>query len=448
MTNAQWTREHQDTCFVLHVERYIKIGCDQYLIAYKQRKNDRSPGKTSRKKRSATSPRLASEMAQAGRRRHFRFCVVLLALLITVAHARFYRLHRADVRLIPSPDRRLPGTVHGVDDVVPAVSDATSEALAQAEYILAQYSNTLRIVSMPVGLLASFFGHFLLVPVLFFAGFMSGGGLSFIATKALFGAETPTAAWITIVAMLIGGALSALIASRLISAGMFALGALLGAILAAVLSPSVLGRIYPPNADVGFYAGTLVLGIVLGLVAMQFQRQMIIVTTAYGGAFAFFFGIGFFAGHFPTAKEIQAAEHGNFGTWFVMYSLMTLLVGSLGALTQFRLAKGRALNVRGLRQSSERSSRNGSLWNDRADERANLPRNEEGKEHFRDDASSSSSPSSSKDVVVNVVNNLGSDDSGEGRTHSPVDVKRGVKSNSGGSVSMSETGGTTKHIWD
>ncbi len=278
--------------------------------------------------------------------------------------------------------------------------------------------------------------------MLFVAGFLTGGGLSFIATKAAFGAQTPAAAWVTIAAMLVGGAVVALIATRLLAVGMFAVGAMLGVVIASALSPSVLGRIYPPNTEVGFYAGAVVLGIVLGLVAMQFQRQMVIIATAYGGAFAFFFGIGYFAGHFPTSAELANAESGKVGAWFVMYALMTILFGSVGALAQFRLSNGRPL-ISAARVRAPPNERFGSWWSERSDEAVNLPENERGTEGSTNDIKSfvpvkevfvskgdagemSGNGRFGSSFSVNVVNNLGKEDVAQGTTETAEEGKADV----------------------
>ncbi len=83
-------------------------------------------------------------------------------------------------------------------------------------------------------------------------------------------------------------------------------------ILASALTPSVLGRVYPSKADVGFYVGAVVFGLIFGFLAFRYQRHMVIFATAYGGAFAFFFGIGYFVGSFPDKQRSQQCREGPF----------------------------------------------------------------------------------------------------------------------------------------
>ncbi len=304
-----------------------------------------------------------------------------LAALASLSDARFVRNLPEQVSLLPASSLDGPSVLHAVDDVAPAVKNATALALAKAQYILTRYSDTLRILSIPAGLVVTFLGHFLLTPVLFIAGFLSGGGASFIAAKAAVGADTPAAAWVSIAAMAVGGTVVALLTLRLMSVGMFAMGGMLGVMLASALTPSVLGRVYPSKADVGFYAGAVVLGLIFGVLALRFQRYMVIAATAYGGAFAFFFGIGYFAGHFPTGADLSKAEKGHFGGWFVMYCAMTLLFGSVGVFAQFRLAGRRPLVHAGRVEGSRGRfgswfSKRDDGWRNSREEIENLPRNE------------------------------------------------------------------------
>lgn len=264
------------------------------------------------------------------------------------------------VNTFADPDRRsdrVQPAVRAVNDVAPAVKNATVLALAEAQGILEQYSNGLRIASIPGGIVVTFLGTFLLTPVLFTAGFLSGGGTAFVATKALIGAETPAAAWASILAMLVVGVLAGLLTMKMLSVGVFAVGAMLGVALASAATPGVLGRIYPANTAVGFYVGAIVFGCAFGALAMRFQKQMVIVATAYGGAFAFFFGIGYFAGHFPSAADLTRAQQGLLTTWLVIYSLFTMLIGTTGAFTQFRLAGARPLVHAGRVNEEEAATR-------------------------------------------------------------------------------------------
>lgn len=276
--------------------------------------------------------------------------VVILGVCFCISggvEGRVLRMHPQDYHLIPS--RRLldqqqdfdfiSASLRTVSDVAPAVQNASQLALERAKAFVTSYSTALRVVAIPGGALVTFLGYYLLTPVLFGAGMLTGGGASFVALRALLGHERPSALWLSAVGSLLCGFVVALLAVRLLRIGMFAIGAVLGVIVASALTPTVLGRVYPPNHHVGFYVGAVVLGIIFGLIALAFQKPMVILATAYGGSFGCFFGIGYFAGHFPDTAALSAAEKGHFGAWLIAYATLTAFFGTAGAVVQYRLAK-------------------------------------------------------------------------------------------------------------
>lgn len=280
------------------------------------------------------------------------FCTALFvfSLVLTTSHARFVRLHSHDFHVIEQLP--LSPLLRTVNDVAPAVQNATELALTRARTFVAHYANALRIVTIPTGIIVTFLGYFLLNPVLFSAGMLTGGGATFVALRALLGHESPSALWLSVVGSLLCGFIVGLLAIKAISVGMFAVGALLGVVIASALKPSVLGRVYPANHDVGFYLGAVVIGAILGLIAMKFQKPMVILATSYAGAFGFFFGIGYFAGHFPNSAAINAAQQGHFDSWFIAYVVLTGVIGTAGAITQFNLARSKPMPAR--RRSHQR----------------------------------------------------------------------------------------------
>lgn len=277
-------------------------------------------------------------------------CALTITILISPGvEARFMRVHPHDYRVIqtqlilnePAYPAVVPTLSRAVNDVGPAVQNATELAYERARKFATAYANVIRTLMIPVGILITFVGYFLLTPVLFGAGLLTGGGAAFIALRALLGHAESSALWLTIVGSVLSGFVVGLIAVKLLSVGMFAIGVMMGVVIASALKPTLLAHIYPANHDVGFYVGAIILGIILGFVALRFQKSMLILATGYGGAFAFFFGIGNLAGHFPTSTTLIAAEKGHFGAWLIAYTSLTFIVGTAGAITQFRLSKGR-----------------------------------------------------------------------------------------------------------
>lgn len=234
-------------------------------------------------------------------------------------------------------------TYRGIDNVGPALANATQSAIDHGKAILSNYTTVLHGIAIPAGLAVSFFGYFLLAPVLFLAAFITGGGACFVAVNTVIEEETPTEAWIAIGAMLLGGALLGFIAMRALPIGMFAVGASLGVVFAASLRSTVITDLFPKDPRTAFIVIAVVIGLILGLLAVFFEKQMLVFSTAYAGGFAFAFGIGHFAGHFPTADDISNAEKGNVNVWTVVYILGALVVGSIGMVFQFWLARDRPM---------------------------------------------------------------------------------------------------------
>lgn len=231
----------------------------------------------------------------------------------------------------------------GIDNVGPALANATQTALDHGRAILSNYTSVLHGIAIPTGLAASFFGYFLLAPVLFLAAFITGGGACFVAVSTIVEDESPTEAWIAIGAMLLGGALLGFIAMRALPIGMFAVGASLGVVFASSIRTTVIADLFPKDPRTAFIVTAVSLGLILGLLAVFFEKHMLIFSTAYAGAFACAFGVGHFAGHFPTSEDISEAEKGHVNVWTVVYILAAIGVGTIGMLFQFWLARDRPM---------------------------------------------------------------------------------------------------------
>lgn len=179
--------------------------------------------------------------------------------------------------------------------------------------------------------------------MLFLAGFVSGGGACFVAVNAAIGDDTPAAAWIAIAAMLLGGALLGFLALRALNFGMFAVGAALGVVLASALKSSLIARAYPKDPQVAFYVAAVVCGLLFGVLAVCLKKQMLIFSTAFAGSCACMFGIGHFAGHFPTTTDITNVEQGKLDAWVLFYVVLTLALGTAGMFFQFWLGRGKPM---------------------------------------------------------------------------------------------------------
>lgn len=199
--------------------------------------------------------------------------------------------------------------------------------------------------AVAIGAASTFFGYFLLGPVLFTAAFLIGGGICFIAVRAGLD-ESKASAWLSIVSMLVGGGLCGFLAVKLLGVGMFALGATLGVTASAALKAVVWSKVFPSSPDAGFIFGAVVLGTIFGVAALSLRKKMLILSTSYAGSFAFFFGIGHFAGHFPNLQDLNNVETGVFEPWAVMYMCLTALFGTAGMFVQLHMTRDKSMPSR------------------------------------------------------------------------------------------------------
>lgn len=216
------------------------------------------------------------------------------------------------------------------------------------------------------GAVSTFFGYFLLGPVLFSTAFIIGGGACFVAVRAGFD-SSEASAWISVVAMLVGGGLSGFTAVKMLAVGMFAVGATFGVAVSAALKATLWARVFPSSPHAGFLFGSFVLGAIFGMVALTLRKQMLILSTSYSGAFAMLFGIGHFAGHFPTLRQLNQVEQGMFDPWAVLYLGLTALLGTAGMFLQLHLTRDRKMPMRApysryRRHHGVRATSRGSVW--------------------------------------------------------------------------------------
>lgn len=214
--------------------------------------------------------------------------------------------------------------------------------------------------------MSTFFGYFLLGPVLFSTAFIVGGGACFVAVRAAMN-SSDASAWLSVVAMLVGGGLSGFSAIKMLAVGMFAVGAAFGVALSAALKAALWSRVFPNSPHAGFIFGSVLLGMTFGVVALTLRKKMLILSTSYAGAFALFFGIGHFAGHFPSLKQLNQVEQGMFDPFAVLYLGLTALVGTAGLFLQLHLTRDKVMPRRApysryRRHRRVRASSRGSAW--------------------------------------------------------------------------------------
>lgn len=147
-------------------------------------------------------------------------------------------------------------------------------------------------------------GYRLFRPTIFMCGFIVGGIFVAGVAEAMFKNESwmATASWI---AFFLGGLAAGALVTSLYSAGIFLAGAAGGVLLAFTLNTRVGPAVYPSNPDVILVILAILLGICGGLLALKIERPVLIVSTAFVGAELFIWGIGYYAGDYPTGTDLK-----------------------------------------------------------------------------------------------------------------------------------------------
>lgn len=212
------------------------------------------------------------------------------------------------------------------------------------------------IAAILVGAAVCFFGYRLLRPAIFVCGFLAGGLLVALIIEYSFAAMSwvALASWI---GFLVAGAISGCVVLMMYHVGLFVIGALAGALLAFTLNTSFMYRLYPSQPDVMLVILIVVLAVVGGALAWKVEKPVIILATSFIGADAVVWGIGYFAGKYPSGADLKRFRYrdGN-GAWVYniptawwLYLAALVLLFVIGVYWQFRRS---AKNVRYARQDT------------------------------------------------------------------------------------------------
>ena len=157
------------------------------------------------------------------------------------------------------------------------------------------------VLSIVAGLVYTFYGYRLFRFTLFCSGFAAGGLLGYIAADRI-SDSNPYAVWISFIVV---GLIVGLIALTVYDIGIFIIGAVGGILLAFFLHTSFLYKIAPNDSYAVLYISIAVFGIAGGLVAAYLQRPALIFITSAFGAIATVWGVGYFAGDYPSAVDLD-----------------------------------------------------------------------------------------------------------------------------------------------
>ena len=186
--------------------------------------------------------------------------------------------------------------------------------------------------SMVIGVIECFFGYRIFKFVLGLTGFILGG----IAAASI--ASTQSHDTIVMVfAALGGGVAGAVLLVVFYFIGVCLVGAFLGATAGAVL---LAASSIPPEPVM-----LLVMSVIGGVLALIFQKFMIILSTAFGGAWSVVIGTACFTTNVidPTSLEHFFRSRGS---QFNAILLCWLVLGLVGVIVQYHTAKGKKTPAR------------------------------------------------------------------------------------------------------
>jgi hypothetical protein len=176
-----------------------------------------------------------------------------------------------------------------------------------------------------VGVLQCFFGYRIFKFILGLTGFLLGGALSIVIGYTISQVEA-----FVLLTGLVGGFIGAALMVTLYYVGIFLIGAILGSVLGTVFYAVAEGNPDP--------AVLLILAVLAGIIALIFQKFMIIVSTAFGGSWGVVIGIVYFiTGTVNLSNPEQIFSSG--GKYLYALLLCWLVLGVAGVIIQYRSAQ-------------------------------------------------------------------------------------------------------------
>ncbi|OWZ19337.1 hypothetical protein PHMEG_0006430 [Phytophthora megakarya] len=201
----------------------------------------------------------------------------------------------------------------------------------------------LAVGALLVGALLAVAGYRLWQTTVYALGFLGGGVVIAVIFEKVFKDETwvLTASWI---AFVVGGIIVGYVCVYLYWVGIFMGGAVAGAALGILINTSFGYKFAPSHPATVLIVLVAVFALVGGGVALWLQKPALIAGTSLVGAFLLFWGIGYFAGNYPTFNDLARFRTYNSsgdlaysipGAWWG-YLIGTLVVFGLSMLLQFR----------------------------------------------------------------------------------------------------------------
>jgi hypothetical protein len=189
-------------------------------------------------------------------------------------------------------------------------------------------------LGMVIGAVECFLGYRMFKVVVVLFGFVVGGAVS-----AAVGYDVSHVEAIAWVAGLVGGVIAAILLIVFYFVGVFLVGAYFGALAGALLFATAGGSPAP--------GVLLVIAVAAGVIALVFQKLMIVVSTAFGGALNVVAGAAFLLGVIDLASLARLTRIGpgvfeqlvrSAGSRIYALVLCWLALGIAGVIVQYRTA--------------------------------------------------------------------------------------------------------------
>ncbi|ETP42767.1 hypothetical protein F442_10350 [Phytophthora nicotianae P10297] len=188
---------------------------------------------------------------------------------------------------------------------VDSASDNVESLFGKAQGIQLEGS-ILASTAIIVGAVMLTFGFRLVRPALFVVGFVVGGVTIAMITERLFSDEpwVVLASWI---AFGVGGLCGAAVI-WVYPVSTFVVGAATGVMTGMIITISLGYLIYPGHSKDLITLLCVVLGFVLGVLALKLGKPLLIISTSLFGSGMVAWGVGYFAGDFPDANDLEQYE--------------------------------------------------------------------------------------------------------------------------------------------
>jgi len=199
------------------------------------------------------------------------------------------------------------------------------------------------IVFMLVGIIVGLLGRKLFSVIVFLAAVFVSIGLVMVISYATFLKDNHETwvGWVTLSVGAILGLLLGWLFVKIIKLGAFAVAAFGGFQLGLFLYETF--PMYKIDSQAFFWCFCIGLALICGLLAVCLFDHVLILTTAFGGAYLFVSGIGLVAGHFDNpftiASERAADPNFTISGWFYLYMAGILVMAIFCSIVQYRHRK-------------------------------------------------------------------------------------------------------------